>query len=217
MFQRVISRLTGGKTVRIVAYGDSISEVGRTPNYFGGATSAEMNWAQQLGRLLWKGFGKPMDIAHFAIGGQNAYEGLGRLDWLKPLEPDLVLIAFGANDCGFHYLPPEATALAVGSMIEGVRARHQADVLVVAPGGNNPVGDQSKWQHVEETVAALRKVSAEKNAPLADVRATILKETDNGAQWAKYHNGPEDCHPNDAGHGLWARVVFETMKPQLKF
>ena len=37
--------------------------------------------------------GKPMDVAHFAIGGQNAYEGLGRLDWLKPLEPDLVLVA----------------------------------------------------------------------------------------------------------------------------
>jgi lysophospholipase L1-like esterase len=213
----VISRLTGGKTVRIVAYGDSISEVGRTPNYFGGATCAEMNWAQQLGRLLWKGFGKPMDVAHFAIGGQNAYEGLGRLDWLKPFEADLVLIAFGANDCGYHYIPPDATALAIASMIDGVRARHGADVVVFGPGGGNPAIEDPKWQHLDETIDAIRKVALDKNAPFADVRAGILKETNNGARWVEYHNGPQDCHPNDAGHGVWARVAFDTIKPHLKF
>jgi lysophospholipase L1-like esterase len=210
MLKRVEDRFSRGQPVRVVAYGDSISEVGRTPGYFGGASCAEMNWAQQLGRMLRDHFApRQFEILHFAIGGQNAYEGLGRLDWLRPLEPDLVILAFGANDCGYHFLPPDATAMATATMIDGVRARHGADVVVMLPGGDNP--KQPTFRHWDETLAGLRKTAEVKNAPLADVRKAILGATDNGAAWEKYHNGPTDCHPNDAGHAVWARAVLQTI------
>ena len=93
------------KPIRVVAYGDSISEVGRSPRWHGGAGSSEANWGGQLVRLLAGAHpGARFKAVHFAIGGQNTYEGLGRLDGLEPLAPHLVLVAFGANDCCHHYL-----------------------------------------------------------------------------------------------------------------
>jgi hypothetical protein len=37
--------------------------------------------------------GCSMMMSHFGIGGQNAFEGLGRLDGLEISQPDLVLVA----------------------------------------------------------------------------------------------------------------------------
>lgn len=50
--------------VRVVFFGDSLSEVGCS-----------------------------MMMSHFGIGGQNAFEGLGRLGGLEISQPDLVLVA----------------------------------------------------------------------------------------------------------------------------
>jgi lysophospholipase L1-like esterase len=214
MLKRMMAKMKGGEAVRIVCYGDSISEVGRTPNWFGGASRAEMNWGQQLRALLMKRYPDTAFIVeHFGVGGQNAYEGLGRFDWLRPFNPDLVLIEFGANDCGFHFLPPDATALAISSLIHAAQAVHGADVIVMAPGGDNPA--QPTFRHYAETFAAMRAVAGDQQAPFADTRGAMLKATENGRLWAEYHNGEKDCHPNDKGMAVWALVVMETIEKHL--
>ena len=200
------ARLAAGKPVHIVLYGDSISEVGRTPNYFGGATCRDKNWGERLGALLGRRYRHArFRVSHFAIGGQNAYEGLGRLDWLTALKPDLVLIEFGANDCGWHFIPPAATGLAVGSLVEGIRARTSADVVIVIPGGDNP--QSPTMRHLDQTLRALRRTAAVRQSPVVDVRAAILRATQNGRHWTAYHNGLQDCHPNDRGHAVWAQAA----------
>ena len=204
-------RLAANQPVRIVLYGDSISEVGRTPGYFGGASRPEMNWGKQLQALLANEFpGRQFIVESFGIGGQNTYEGLGRLDWLDSYQADLVLIAFGANDCGWHPIPPESTQTAMTSLVEGIQFRSGSDVVIVGAGGDNPA--DPLMTHLAETLDAERKAAEAAGVPFVDLRRVMLDLTDNGKRWEAYHNGIQDCHPNDRGHGIWAVTVCEAIK-----
>ena len=105
------------------------------------------------------------------------------------------------------YTPSVATVVSGNLAVN--RVSPGADVIVMLPGGDNP--KRPTFRHWDETLAALRQVAGEKAAPLADVRQAILEATDDGAAWEKYHAGPSDCHPNDAGHAVWARAVLQTI------
>ena len=215
MLERVSRLLAEGAQVKIVSYGDSISNVGRRADYHGGATRAEMNWAYQLQRLLEAAYPSGRFVIRpFGIGGQNAYEGLGRYEWLAPLEPDLVLLALGGNDCGWHEIPPCCSAHAIRTLVLGIRHDFQADVIVMGPAGDCPTAKQTI--HLEETIEALRNTAAETAAPFVDLRAAILRATDGGRLWTDFHHSLTDCHPNDRGHGVWAAAVFEALRGRLR-
>jgi lysophospholipase L1-like esterase len=216
MLQRTIRKLKENLPVKIVAYGDSISEIDRTPGYFGGASSLANNWAQQLGRLLAAAYpGKQFIVEHFAIGGQNSYEGLGRQDWLGPYAPDLVLIEFGANDSANTVIPPEATERAMDGLIAAAVQRFKADVVVLGLAGQNPAQPHPAWQHEEETRAAIVRAAERAGVPCVNLRAAVLAATGDGQKWAAHHNGAQDCHPNDAGHAVWAQAEFETLRREI--
>jgi len=61
------------------------------------------------------------------------------LDWLESFKPDLVLVAFGTNDCCHHFLIPEETQLALTTLATEIRKRYDADVVLVSTGGDNPL------------------------------------------------------------------------------
>jgi len=207
---RFIHKLRTGQLVSIVAYGDSISEVGRTPRWYGGASTGDRNWAQQLGGILRRRYRDSSLLVHnFGIGGQNAYEALGRIDWLKPLSPDLVLIEFGANDCGWHPLPPECTEAAMATLIEWAREQTGADIAVLGLAGDNP--RNSTMQHQDETRAVIRSVAQSAATPYIDLRTAMLIATDSGERWDEFHASAADCHPNDKGHRVWAEAVASAL------
>ncbi len=211
---RVSEKLRNGEKLRLVSFGDSISEVGRTPTYFGGASCAGKNWASVLRDLFADAYtNSEIEIIYCGIGGQNSYEGLGRLDVLAPLNADLVIVAFGANDCGWHHLEPWQTKVALSSITEGIRARYNADVALASTGGDSPLN--SKMDHLNETIETTCQVAIEQGIPYVDIRAAILKATENGNNWAKYHFNDSDCHPNDDGHKIWGEAVFTALKPYL--
>ena len=209
---RARAQIAAGGEVTVVLYGDSISEVGRSPRWHGGAGSSEANWGGQLVKLLAGAHpGARFKAVHFAIGGQNTYEGLGRLDGLEPLAPHL---AFGANDCCHHYLEPAETALALESLAKDIRKRFDADVIVVGTGGDNP--REPFFRHLPETLAAQRLAADAAGVPFVDVRQPVLAATENGAKWADFHCGPANCHPNDAGHRVWAEAAFKRIQESLQ-
>ena len=212
---RTRAQIAAGGEVTVVLYGDSISEVGRSPRWHGGAGSSEANWGGQLVRLLADAHPNVRFKAmHFAIGGQNTYEGLGRLDGLEPLAPDLVLVAFGANDCCHHFLEPAETELALESLAKEIHKRFDADVIVVGTGGDNP--REPFFRHLPETLAAQRRAADAAGVPFVDVRQPMLAATDSGAKWAEFHCGPANCHPNDAGHRVWAEAAFIRIQESLQ-
>ena len=206
-------RIAEKQPVRVVIYGDSISEV--KPGWSGGAAGPAQNWGAQLvNRLHQKYPATEFTVTPFGIGGQNSYEGLGRLDGLAALKPDLVLVAFGANDCCHHYLLPEETQLALSTLVTAIQQRFGADVLLVGTGGDNPV--QPFFHHLAETLTAQRTAATEAKAVFVDIRHAILAATENGKRWAEYHLGAGNCHPNHAGHQIWAETVFEAICAALK-
>jgi lysophospholipase L1-like esterase len=193
------------KPVRVVLYGDSISEVKKGWN--GGAKTPEANWGAVLVKKLQEAYpDSTFTVQHFAIGGQNSYEGLGRLDGLEAFKPDLVFVSFGANDCCHHYLIPEETKLALITLASEIRSRCGADVILVSTGGDNPL--KPFFRHLDETVLAQRQAASEAGVPFLDMRAAILKATENGKRWAEFHVNESNCHPNDKGHIVWAEAAF---------
>lgn len=199
--------------VRVVVFGDSISEV--KSGWNGGAKSPESNWAAVLvKRLGEKHPGSAFSLRHFAIGGENTYEGLGRLDGLGAHAPDLVLVAFGANDCCHHFLEPAETWQAVAAIVAAIRQRFAADVVVVGTGGDNP--RKPFFRHLDETLAAQRAAAAEAAAPFVDVRAAILEATAGADRWADFHFNAENCHPTDKGHEVWADAALRAIEATLE-
>jgi lysophospholipase L1-like esterase len=204
-------KLHDKKPLRIVAFGDSISEVGRSSKWHGGASKPENNWAQQLGVLLRGAYPKSkFNVINAGIGGQNSYEGLGRIDALEKMKPDLVLIEFGTNDCVFHFLEPEQTRLALSTLAKDIHLRFGADVVLMGTAGDNPL--EPFFQHRDETVEATRKAAADAGVLFVDMRAPILAATENGKQWADFHLNSNNCHPNDKGHEVWAQTVFSALR-----
>jgi lysophospholipase L1-like esterase len=200
------------KPVRVVLYGDSISEV--KPGWNGGAKTPEANWGAVLVNRLQEAYpDSAFSIHHFAIGGQNSYEGLGRLDGLGPFKPDLVLVAFGANDCCHHYLIPEETTLALATLATEIGTRFGADVVLVGTGGDNPV--KPFFRHLDETLQAQQAAAAEAKVPFVDMRAAVLKATENGKRWAEFHFNEENCHPTNKGHEVWAAAALGVIRQQL--
>lgn len=200
------------KPVRVVAYGDSISEV--KPRWNGGAKTPEANWAAVLVKRLGEQHpGSDFSLRHFAIGGQNTYEGLGRLDGLAPHAPDLVLVAFGANDCCHHFLEPGETGQALAALVADVRTRFSADVVVMGTGGDNP--RKPFFRHLDETLAAQRVAAREAHVPFVDVREAVLEATAGGERWADFHLAADNCHPNDAGHAIWAAAALRVIDAAL--
>lgn len=195
--------------VRVVVYGDSISEVKKGWN--GGASAPEANWAAVLVKRLGELHpDSTFSIKHFAIGGQNTADGLARIDGLEPLAPDLVLVAFGANDCCHRFLEPAETKQALLTLCREIKQRHAADVVVVGTGGDNPLAPF--FRHLDETLAAQRAAAAEAGVPFVDVRAAILAATADGKRWAEFHFNPGNCHPTDKGHEVWAAAALAVIR-----
>jgi lysophospholipase L1-like esterase len=215
MLTRTRQRLQDTLPLRVVCFGDSISEVGRSSRWHGGATTPAANWGQQLGLLLRAAYpGSEITVVNAGIGGQNSYEGLGRLDALVALQPDLVLVEFGANDCCYHFLEPAQTRLALATLAQWITERTGADVMLVGSGGDNP--RDPFFVHLDDTLAATRAAAADAGVPYIDTRAAVLAATDGGARWTDYHNGPRNCHPNDKGHRLWAETAMTAIQSFLK-
>jgi lysophospholipase L1-like esterase len=201
------------KPVKVVIYGDSISEVKKGWN--GGAKTVDDNWGSVLVKKLGAAYPDSVfTVSFFAIGGQNSYEGLGRLDYLEPFKPDLVLIAFGANDCSYHYLVPEETKLALTSLATEIHKRYNADAIIVGTGGDNLL--KPFFKHLDETLAAQKAAATEAKVPFIDIRTAILTATDNGKNWADYHFNANNCHPTNRGHVVWAETAFNQIQNNLK-
>jgi lysophospholipase L1-like esterase len=128
------------------------------------------------------------------------------MDCLEALKPDLVLVAFGANDCCHHYLIPEETKLAQVTLAGDIKKRFGADVVLVGSGGDNPL--KPFFKDLDETVAAQAQAAAEASVPFVNTRAAILAATDNDNRWAEFHFDADNCHPTDNGHVIWANTAL---------
>ena len=195
------AKLTRGESLKIVAFGDSITAGGD-------ATKPELifwqRWADELQR---KYPHARVTATNCATGGDSTRQGLQRLQ-AKVLDakPDLVLVGFGMNDHNKNGVPIPQFEKNLQEIVARIRRHTSAEVILFSAFPPNP-----KWRfgshHMQDYAAATAKVAQEVQCAYADVF--------NNWQAAAARKKPEDLlgnninHPNDFGHWIYYRVLCE--------
>ena len=112
--------ITGGvmaagpeKTVRIVAFGDSLTA--------GFGLKPGQGFPEQLAKLL-AARGVNAEIINAGVSGDTTAAGLARLDWSIPVGTDAVILELGANDA-LRGLDPKITRDALDKLLARFKAR----------------------------------------------------------------------------------------------
>ena len=115
---------TGGETIEILAFGDSL-----TAGY--GLAPGE-GFTEQLEVWLNAKLDAPVKVINAGVSGDTSSGGRSRLDWgLAPIKgghPDLVILELGAND-GLRGIDPQITATNIDAMV-GLLAERGIKVLI---------------------------------------------------------------------------------------
>ena len=196
-------KLHGGGSVRIVAYGDSITAGGE-------ASEPDLIFWERWADALRKKYPRPsIAITNGATGGDATGQGLQRLE-AKVLsqKPDLVLIGFGMNDHNRegYGVPLPKFAENLRTMIDRIRAGGTgAEVVLFSAFPPNP-----KWHFGSHNMAAYadatEQVAREKHCAFADVFHLW--------QQLAARKKPEDLlanninHPNDYGHWIYYQALL---------
>jgi acyl-CoA thioesterase I len=197
---RTQEKLRAGKSVRIVAFGDSITAGGDA------SEPGLIFWERWADSLRKKYPHAMIQSLNGATGGDTTAQGLQRLE-SKVLQqkPDLVLVGFGMNDHNRegYGVPLKRFTENLEILIDRIRAGG-AEVILFSAFPPNP-----QWHYgshnMEAYAAATEQVARDKQCAFADVY--------NSWMGIAARKKPEDLlanninHPNDFGHAIYFRAL----------
>jgi acyl-CoA thioesterase I len=192
------ARLLDGQSLKIVAFGDSITAGGNASRP---GLIFWQRWADELQRKYPRA---RVAAVNGATGGDTTIQGLQRLQAKVLAEkPDLVLIGFGMNDNNIGSVPLPEFKQNLEEMVARIRAQTGAEIILFSAFPPNP-----RWKygshHMADYAAATARAAAETACAYADV-------FDNWQSLAA-RKKPEDLlgnninHPNDFGHWIYYSV-----------
>jgi acyl-CoA thioesterase-1 len=144
--------------------------------------------------------GAPIRVINAGISGDTSAGGLERLDWLLAQEPDVVVVALGAND-GLRGLSVPALERNLRRIVERSLA---ADARVLLAGMRMPPNYGADY--TDRFEAVYPKLARELDVPLLP----FLLE---GVGARPDLNQPDGLHPNAAGQRQIARLVADALEP----
>ena len=109
-----VPAIGGGKMLKIVALGDSITAGFGLPQKDSFVTRLQAALARQ---------GIAVEVANAGVSGDTASDGLARLDWSVPDDTDAVVLELGANDM-LRGIKPEVTRAALEAILRRLTERH---------------------------------------------------------------------------------------------
>jgi lysophospholipase L1-like esterase len=195
-------KLREGRSVKIVAFGDSITAGGDA------SSPGLIFWRRWAESLQQKHPSAQIEAVNGATGGDTTVQGLERLQTkVIDQKPDLVLIGFGMNDHNnIGSVPVPQFEANLKRMITRVRDGRSVEIILFSAFPPNP-----EWKfgshHMQDYAAATRVVAEETGCAYADVF--------NNWQSLAARKKPEDLlgnninHPNDFGHWIYFRVLEE--------
>jgi acyl-CoA thioesterase-1 len=114
-----IGQSSGGKSIKLVAFGDSLTAGLGLP--LASAFPAKLEAA-----LRAKGY--KVDVVNAGVSGDTIADGLARLDWSIPQDADAVIVELGANDA-LRGLDPKLARSGLDEIVKRLRQRHVAVML----------------------------------------------------------------------------------------
>jgi acyl-CoA thioesterase-1 len=199
LLQATCKRLKSGNSLKILAFGDSITAGGD-------ATKPELifwrRWADSLQRKYPR---VQISARNGATGGDTTVQGLQRLQQ-KVLDekPDLVLIGFGMNDHNIGSVPIQQFEQNLKEMITRIRTQTGAEIVLFSTFPPN-----RKWKfgshHMQDYAAATSRVASDTKCAYADVfnNWQSLGARKKSEDWL----ANDINHPNDFGHWIYFRVL----------
>jgi acyl-CoA thioesterase I len=199
LLKKTRAKLKTGGTVKIVAFGDSITAGGD-------ATKPSLIFWQRWADDLQRKYPRARVVAvNGATGGDSTVQGLQRLEAKVLAEkPDLVLIGFGMNDHNRSGVAVAQFEQNLKQMISRIRNETAAEVILFSAFPPNP-----NWKfgshHMADYAAATAGVASATACAYADVFSNW--------QALASRKKPEDLlgnninHPNDFGHWIYYRVL----------
>jgi lysophospholipase L1-like esterase len=208
---RTAQAIQAGK-LSLLAWGDSITQCGGT-TWNGGASKTENNWVHVLARTMEaKHPGLTVSEVADGVGGQNAAQSLCRNPAAvaaRGTNPDLILIQLGTNEQVFQLQTPAQFTASLRRMLTALIVTTDSDLVLVSTG---PILDSNVPDPPEVYLRAMQAVGKEFGVPVVDINAAMQRRLADGTPFEKFHLGPRNSHPNDAGHQVWAEAVMEVLE-----
>jgi acyl-CoA thioesterase I len=183
-----------GRTVRIVALGDSLTAGYNLP--------ASAAFPTVLQRELRKA-GLAVTVENAGVSGDTASAGRDRLDWSVADGTDLVIVELGANDA-LRGIDPKVTEAALDEILSRLKAR-KIDVLLagmLAPPNNGP-------QYAEAFNGIFRRLAAKHGVALYPF---FLDGVAGNARL----NLPDGIHPTASGVEEIVRRILPAVSAEVK-
>jgi lysophospholipase L1-like esterase len=202
LLPRTVSKLRGGESLKVIAFGDSITAGGE-------ASSVALQYPSRYVAALRARFPKStITLENGATGGDNTVMGLQRLEEkVLSRSPDLVLVAFGMNDQnlpGVGGVEPAEFKKNLETMVRRIREKTGAEVILLSTFPPNPNWHFSTHR-MGQYAAATEAAAKDCNVAYADVYAVwekVLARKDPSSLLANNIN-----HPNDFGHWLYMQAL----------
>jgi acyl-CoA thioesterase I len=183
-----------GRTVRVVALGDSLTAGYNLP--------ASAAFPTVLQRELRKA-GLAVTVENAGVSGDTASAGRDRLDWSVADGTDLVIVELGANDA-LRGIDPKVTEAALDEILSRLKAR-KIDVLLagmLAPPNNGP-------QYAEAFNGIFRRLAAKHGVMLYPFFL-------DGVAGSARLNLPDGIHPTAAGVEEIVRRILPAVSAEVK-
>jgi acyl-CoA thioesterase-1 len=144
----------------------------------------------------------PWRTVNAGLSGETSAGGLRRLDWVLNQKPDVFVLELGAND-GLRGVAPDVTRANLQAIIDRVRARYPAALIVLAGMRMPP----SMGADFADAFGAIFPALARKNA------VTLIPFLLAGVATVPALNQGDGIHPTAAGAVLVADVVWKVIRP----
>ncbi|MFV0338633.1 MAG: SGNH/GDSL hydrolase family protein [Chthoniobacterales bacterium] len=213
-------KLSSGAPVKIAFLGDSITVGAEAPRWFIENNAYTAKDKTFRGRFVVglrdKYPGSDITpIPAYQGGKTTKFGGEIYKELVEPEKPDLVVVAFGANDVdggtgGNPKTSPEDFKSGIESIVDMAKAQG-ADVLLINTFPFNPwiLNDMAKRQI--EYNKLLEQIATEKNVTLAPVYEAFKNAEFTGMPaYNTLHNWKN--HPGDLGHEIYAETLLETVR-----
>ncbi|MBF0432221.1 MAG: SGNH/GDSL hydrolase family protein [Fibrobacteria bacterium] len=208
----VIAKLKSGKKIKIVFFGDSITEGYNASGMLVGASPYTPSWAELVCANLNRYYTSSVTFLNTAKAGERSNWGLANVAALVTAhKPDLVVIAFGMNDGNQHIqMLPETFKSNVQGMINNVRSQNPSAefILVSTTLANSETAVAVKQA---EYITVLNELASQGIvvADMTGAHAELLKHKD-----FKDMTGNNVNHPNDFLVRWYAQQVSGLLIPE---
>ena len=197
-----IKKLSQEKALTIALLGDSIST---GCNSSGWAKTAPFQPAYQdlFAKNLEAAYSAKVVLKNFSVGGTDTAWGLTMMGKVIDATPDLLILAFGMNDCARR--PAKEYQDNIRAMVDAVRkACPNSEVVLVASMVGNADWTALRQERFPQYRDALEKLT-QPGVALADMTSFWIEMLKYKKDWDLTGNGVN--HPNDFGHRVYAQVL----------